>query len=134
MTAPRPRGVFLIALFFAVATLILLGVGFALLLPGTAMESVWLTYPARRAVLMPHRDWLGPGFFALAGAMAAASIGNFHKYWWGWWLAAAIFAVNGLADAAQIALGHWAEGAVGVLAAAAVLVYLTRPAVRAAYR
>lgn len=130
----RPWGVFLIAIFFAVATMILLGVGLALLLPGSAMETVWRAYPARRAILMPYRAWLAPVFLALAAAMGAASIGGFLQRKWGWWLAVAIFAVNGLGDAGQIALGHWAEGAIGVLAAGAILFYLLRPGVRAAYR
>jgi hypothetical protein len=135
MTMPaRPWGVFLIALFFAAATVILVGVGLALLLPGSPMEAVWLAYPARRAVLMPYHAWLGPAFLALAAAMAAASIGSFRQRRWGWWLAVAIFAVNGLSDAGQIALGHPAEGAIGVAAAGAILFYLSRPSVRAAYR
>lgn len=135
MTArARPWGVFLIALFFAAATVILVGVGLALLFPGSPMEAVWRSYPARRAVLMPHHAWLGPAFLALAVAMAAASIGNFRQRHWGWSLAVAIFAVNGLSDAGQIALGHVAEGAIGVLAAGAILFYLLRPKVRAAYR
>jgi hypothetical protein len=66
--------------------------------------------------------------------MAAASIGCFKQRKWGRWLATSIFAVNGLSDAGQIVLGHVAEGVIGVLVAGAILFYLTRPAVVAAYK
>jgi hypothetical protein len=103
-------GVFLIALFFAIATCILLGVGTALLLPGSKLEVIWKLYPARRAVLMPYRVWLGPGFLILAIVMASASIGCFRRRIWGWWLAVFIFLINGLSDAGQILIGHFLEG------------------------
>jgi hypothetical protein len=62
--AAAPSGVVLIAIFFAVATCILVGVGAALLFPGSEMEMIWRTYPARRALPMPYREWLGPGLLA----------------------------------------------------------------------
>lgn len=43
------------------------------------------------------------------------------------------FAVNGLGDAAQIYLGHLIEGAIGVCFAGALLIYLNRPTVKAAF-
>ena len=98
------------------------------------METVWLAYPARRAVLMPYRPWLGPGFLGLAMVMAAASVGSFRQRRWGWRVAVTIFAVNGLSDAVQMILGHLVEGGIGVLVAGAVLFYLMRASVRAEYR
>jgi hypothetical protein len=128
-----PPGVVLIAIFFAAATCILLGVGTALLFPGSAMEMIWRTYPARRALLMPYREWLGPGFLALAAAMMLASVGCFRRRQWGWRLAVAIFAITGISDAGQIFLGHTAEGAIGVVVAGAILFYLSRASVRNAF-
>jgi hypothetical protein len=129
----RSLGVFLIALFFAIATCILLGVGTALLLPGSKLEVIWKLYPARRAVLMPYRVWLGPGFLILAIVMASASIGWFRRRIWGWWLAVVIFLINGLSDAGQILIGHFLEGGVGVAVAGVILFYLSRPHVRGAF-
>lgn len=129
----RPVGIFLIAIFFALATCVLVGVGTALLFPHSALETVWRVYPARRAMLMPYRSWLGPGFLALAVAMASASVGCFVHRKRGWQLAVAIFAVNGLGDAAQLAMGHLLEGGIGVAAAGAILFYLFRPGVRRAF-
>lgn len=133
MPTARPIGVFLIAVFFAVATCVLVGVGTALLFPGSAMEEIWRLYPARRALLMPYHDWLGPAFLILAVVMLAASIGCFRQREWGWWLAVAIFAVNGFGDAVQIFLGHFLEGGVGVAVAGAILFHLSRAKVRSSF-
>jgi hypothetical protein len=132
-SAARPLGVLLIAIFFAVATGILVSVGLALLFPGTKLEAVWMLYPARRSLLMPYRPWLGPGFLALAIVFIAASAGCFLRRARGWWLAVAIFAANGFGDAVQLALGHLLEGSIGVAAAGAILFYLSRPSVRQAF-
>jgi hypothetical protein len=126
-------GVFLIALFFAIATGILLGVGTALLWPGSKLEVIWKLYPARRALLMPYHMWLAPAFLMLAIVMVSASIGCFLRRIWGWWLAVAIFLVNGLSDVAQILLGHFLEGGIGVAGAGVILFYLSRPSVRGAF-
>jgi hypothetical protein len=130
MPTARRSGIVLIAVFFAVATFILVAVGGALLFPGSTLEAIWRLYPVRRALLLPYRAWLAPGFLMLAVAMASASIGCFRLRKWGWWLAVTIFAINGLGDAIQIFLGHFPEGGVGVAVAGAVLFYLSRPMVR----
>jgi hypothetical protein len=38
----------------------------AVLWPGPNLELIWMLCPARRALLMPYRIWLGPGFLGLA--------------------------------------------------------------------
>jgi hypothetical protein len=128
-----PLHTVLLTIFFALATCILLAAGCALLLPGTKLEAIWAAYPARRSMLMPYRLWLGPGFLMLAVAMASACIGCFLHRRWGWRLAVAIFAANGLGDAIQLLLGHVLEGGIGVATAGAILFYLTRPGVRNSY-
>ena len=97
------------------------------------MESIWGLYPARRSLLMPYRIWLGPGFLTLAAGMLIASSGCFRHRKWGWWLAAGIFLVNGISDAGQILLGHLLEGGIGAAVAGAILLYLSRPKVRAIF-
>ena len=129
----KPFGVFLIAIFFAVASCILLNVGTALLLPGSKLGAIWVLYPARRSLLMPYRIWLGPGFLALAIGMIAASTGCFRQRKWGWWLAVGIFLVNGISDVGQILLGHLLEGGIGVAVASAILLYMSQPKVRATF-
>lgn len=131
---PRAFGISLMAIFFAAATAILISAGLALLLPHTPTEIVWRLYPARRALLMPYREWLGPGFLALSAVMAAASFGCVTRRPWAWALAVAIFAANGIGDIAQLAMGHVVEGSIGVAAAAAILFYLSQPQTKAAFR
>lgn len=46
----------------------------------------------------------------------------------------AIFAVNGLADAAQLAVRNLLEGGIGVTVAGALIFYLSRPNSREAFR
>lgn len=133
MPIPKLLGVLLIAIFFALATCVVLGVGTALLFPGSKLEVLWSLYPARRVMLMPYRVWLGPAFLALSLAMASASLGCFLQYKWGWWLAVAIFGVQGLSDVGELLAGHLVEGGIGVSAAGALLFYLSRPHVRAAF-
>ena len=133
MLQANSYGVLFIAIFFAAATLILLSVGTALVAPGSPFEAIWLLYPARRALLLPYRAWLGPGFLILSFVMASASIGCFRRRRWGWWLAVAIFSVNGLGDTVQLLSGRLLEGGIGVSVAAAILYFLSRPKVRGTF-
>ncbi|HEY3785213.1 MAG TPA: hypothetical protein VGL55_08040 [Steroidobacteraceae bacterium] len=128
-----PLPLLLVAVFFAVATLILLGVGTALMSPGSRLEALWSLYPERRSLLMPYRLWLGPIFLILALAMAATSAGCFLRRNWGWVLAVVIFAGQVLGDAVQLLMGRYLEGAVGIAAGGAILFYLGRPAVRQSF-
>ena len=123
----------LLGVFFALATLIPVSVSTALYFPGSAAEVVWKAYEARRAMLMPYRVWLAPGFFALAAVMAAASLGCFSRRSWGRHLAIAIFAVNGAGDVVQLFIGHVLEGTIGVTAAGLLIYWLTRPNVKDAF-
>ena len=130
----KRAGIILIAIFFAESAIILLITGAALLMPHTGFDVIWGLNEKRRILLMPYREYLAPAFPALAALMAAASIGCFARRKWGLWLAVAIFIVNGLTYVAQIFASHVLEGIVGVAVAGAVIVYLTRPTVRAAFR
>lgn len=125
--------IFFIAIFFAIATCILLAVVMALLIPRSNLEVIWKLYPIRRSLLMPYRMWFGPGFLMLTIVMASASVGCFRRRIWGWWLAVAIFLINGLSDAGQLLVGHFLEGGIGVAVAGAILFHLSRTKVREAF-
>jgi hypothetical protein len=133
MRENKSAGTVILGAFFALATAILVAVGVALLFPGSMMDGIWSLYPARRGLLIPYHAWLGPAFLVLALAMAAASVGCFRRRRWGWRLAIAIFAINGLGDVMQLLTGRILEGATGVAAAGAILFYLYRPKVRDAF-
>ncbi|HEX3809436.1 MAG TPA: hypothetical protein VH000_09775 [Rhizomicrobium sp.] len=123
----------LIAVFFAIATAILLVTGVALLWPGTFLDQIWHLNESRRALLMPYRIFLAPRFIIMALPMALASVGCFLRRRWGWWLTLAIFLVNGLGNAAQLFVGHIMEGMIGVGVAALLIAFLLRPRVRAIF-
>ena len=65
--------------------------------------------------------------------MALTSVGCFRRKRWGWLLAVAIFALNGLADAVRLLTGAVLEGLIGVIAAGAILYVLSRPKIKRAF-
>ncbi len=119
--------------FFALATIILLCAGMALVWPGAFFDAIWNLAPSRETQLMPWRTIAGPGFLGLSVIMAVTSVGCFFARQWGWGLAVVIFAVNGFSDLVQIFLGNVTAGLVGVVAALVILYWLTRMNVRAAF-
>jgi len=123
----------LLAVFFLVATGILLTTGTALLFPGTAADAIWSLRPSVYSQFQPFRALAGAGFLTLAIPMFLASLGFFRRRIWGWWLAIAIFAINGTGDAVQVAMGRVVEGAVGVCVAGTLIFFLTRPTTRAMF-
>jgi len=126
-------GIVLLAIFFDLATCILISAAIALLWPGTPFDLVWLLRPDRRALLMPYRWWLGPMFLIFAIPAALASYGFFQRKSWARQLAIATFAANGLGDAVQMARGHTWEGALGVAIVGLLLLFLTSAVVHAEF-
>ena len=123
----------MLAGFFALAALICAAAGASLLDPGGPLAPMWRIKPDEYRQLLLLGPAAGIGFLALAAVMAAASLGTARRRRWGWRLACAIFAVNGLADAARIPLGAVIEGVIGLGAAGAILWWMTRPAIRAEF-
>lgn len=123
-------GIVLLAIFFDLATCILISAAIALLWPGMPFDVIWLLAPDRRQLLMPYRQWLGPLFLLFVIPAAFASYGFFQRRPWARQLAIAIFAGNGIGDALQMARGHAWGGALGVTVAGLLLLFLTSSAVR----
>ncbi|MBI1359956.1 MAG: hypothetical protein GC155_06680 [Alphaproteobacteria bacterium] len=119
--------------FAALATAILLLAGLSLLSPGGPLEAIWMLTPKKFETLKPWRAPVGGGFLVLAIPAAMASFGSFRRRRWAWWILVVGIAVNGLGDLAQMAFGRITEGLVGGGVAALVLVWLTRPAVKAVF-
>ena len=106
--------------------------GASLLSPGP-LDWIWRWKPAAHAQLLLLGPAAGAAFLGLALIMALASFGSLARRRWAWPLALAIFAANAVGDAARIPFGAVAEGLVGVAMTAAILWWLTRPAVRALF-
>jgi hypothetical protein len=81
-------------------------VGGSLLFPGTVLDGMWEIN--REAYLAFQTLGRGAGLllWILGLVAAAAGIGMLKGKRWAWWLAAALFAVNGLGDAINLFITH----------------------------
>jgi hypothetical protein len=100
---------------------------------GTALDRIWLLNPFAYQRLAPFGKLVGIPFLVLSALLAFATVGWFKRCLWGWWLTIAIIAMQFLGDAGNLVLGHFLEGATGVLIAGALLFYLLRPSTRSAF-
>jgi hypothetical protein len=125
--------ILLLAIFFVVATCILVSVGTALVHPGTPLDLIWRLKADREAIMMQYRMVLGPFFLAFAIPMGLASYGFFMRRPWARGLAIAIFTANGVGDLVRLAMGHLVEVGIGVTVAVALIVFLMRPRVKSAF-
>jgi hypothetical protein len=73
---------------------------------------------------------IGIAFLGLGVAMIAAAVGWIKRRFWGWALAVIIIASQVLGDLVNALRGEFLKGAVGVMIAGALLVYLLLPNVR----
>jgi hypothetical protein len=104
--------------------------GTTLIWPGTLLDRIWvLNAPAYRQ-LAPFGKTVGVLFLVLGAALAAAGLGWFGRWLWGWRLAVVIIAMQVLRDLISIFTGHFVRGAVGVTISGALLFYLLRAEVK----
>ncbi len=129
----RPIAPLIVGAFYSLASLICVTAGASLLLPRGAFDWMWAIKPAAYRQLLAMAPWSGLGFCLLAVAMTVTAIGCFKRKRWGWVLSVAIFATNGLADAARLLAGEVLEGLIGVIAAGAIVYVLSRPRIRSAF-
>ena len=100
---------------------------------GTALDNMWTLNPRAYKELAPFGRAVGVPFLLLSLALAVASIGWFKYRLWGWRLAVAIIATQVLGDLVNAFMGDVVRGSIGFVIAVALLVYLLRPEVRAAF-
>jgi hypothetical protein len=100
---------------------------------GTPLDRMWALNRAAHRQLAPLDGTVGILFLLLGAALAAAGIGWFRRRIWGWRLAVAIIAIQVLGDAFNCVRGDWLRGGTGVVIAGALLLFLLRPKVRAAF-
>lgn len=107
--------------------------GATLIWRGTLLDRMWtLNAPAYRH-LSAIGQTVGIPFLVLSVALVAAGAGWFRRRLWGWRLAVVIIATQVLGDLVSVFMGHFVRGAIGVTIAGALLFYLLRPEVRAAF-
>jgi len=113
---------------------IALAAGITLIWPGGPVDVIWSIRQDDTHQRMVALGWpAGLGLWAVGLVALATAFGSFMRRRWAWWLAAAALGVNGVADLARLAMGGVVEGGAGVVIAALILFWLTRPKVRAQF-
>jgi hypothetical protein len=132
-TAGSLRGKSAIGIFLLFGAVMASLAGATLLWRGTAFDRIWTLNPRAYKELAPLGKVVGIPFLMLGVLLAVACMGWFKRRVWGWRLAVAIIAIQVLGDLVNAFRGDAVRGGVGFLIAGALLVYLLRPEVRAAF-
>jgi len=128
-----PRGITAIGIFLFFGAVMAAFAGTTLLWPGTPLDRAWALNASAHQQLAPLGKSVGILFLVLSAALALAGVGWFRRRLWGWALALIIIATQVLGDLFNILRGDFLRGAIGVAIAGALLFYLLRPQVRAAF-
>jgi hypothetical protein len=131
---PRPRGWLAIGIFLLWGAAMATFAGITLIFPGTILDRAWVLNPAGHAGLTALGRWVGFLFPLLGSALLLAGIGWLKHRRWGWMLAVLLIGANATGDLIRLLSGAWIEGVVGVLIAGALLIYMTRPNMRAVFK
>jgi len=107
--------------------------GATLTWPGSILDRIWVLNRDAFNHLSPFGKTAGIVFLLLAAILAAASFGWFARRLWAWRLAVGIIATQILGDLVNVILGRFLEGLTGAVIASALLFYLFRSSVRAAF-
>jgi hypothetical protein len=103
------------------------------LLPGTFLDKLWVLNPIAQRQLTAVGSRAGLLFVLLSSVLAVAAIGWFKSRPWGWRLAVIILIVHLAGDVGNVLLGRLLQGALGVIVAGVLLIYLLRPTTRAQF-
>ena len=132
-TRHKPTGFAAIGVFlFFGATMAGLA-AFTLLFPGTPLDGAWTLNPTAYQQLAPLDGKVGSFFALLAAALVTAGVGWFRCRVWGWRLAVAIIGAQVAGDIVNLVRGDLLRGSTGVVIAGALLLYLLKGGVRAAF-
>ena len=104
-----------------------------LLWRGTALDRIWALHPTAYKQLAPLGNIVGILFLVLGAALFTAGIGWFRRRLWGWRLAVVIIATQVLGDVVNCFRGDLLRGGSGVIIAGALLLFLLRSNIRAAF-
>ena len=106
---------------------------FLLLAPGTPLDRAWALNPEAQRDLSAHGRLFAPGFLLLSAALLGAGFGWFKRRLWGWRLAIFIVATQVAGGLAHVLTGYVAKGIVGTIIPGALLFYVLRPRMKAAF-
>ena len=128
-----PRGIIAVGIFFFFGATMASVAGATLTWPGTSPDRMWALNPTAHKQLGTLAKPAGILFLLLAAILVLAGTGWFKHRLWGWRLAVAVIATQILGDLVNFFRGEYWRGGVGFSIATALLLYLLRPAVRAAF-
>jgi hypothetical protein len=128
-----PRGITAVGVFLFFGAAMASIAGTTLTWPGTSLDRMWALNPTAHEQLATFAHPAGILFLLLAALLALAGTGWFKHRLWGWRLAVAVIATQVLGDLVNLFKGDYLRGGVGFSIATALLFYLLRPAVRAAF-
>jgi hypothetical protein len=119
-----------IGVFFVFGATMAAYAALTLAFPGTPLDALWALNKGGHQGLL----WLGRiaaiPFMVLSVALACTAVGWFRRRRWGWILGVTVIGINMAGDLSQVAMGERLKGVVGVVIAGAVLIYMTRPAIK----
>jgi hypothetical protein len=107
--------------------------GVTLVWRGTFLDRLWILNPRAYHQLSPLGITVGIAFLSLGVILAVAGVGWSRRRLWGWALAAVIISTQVLGSLVNAARGDFLKGSVGFLFSGALLYFLLRPKVRAAF-
>ena len=128
-----PRGITAVGAFLFFGATMASVAGATLIWPGTSSDRVWALNPIAHRQLTSLGKPIGILFFLLSATLAVAGTGWFKRRPWAWRLAVAVIATQVLGDLFNFFRGDWVRGGIGFIIATALLAYLLRPTVRAAF-
>lgn len=130
----RPRGFVPIGVFFVFGATMAAYAAITLLKPGTFLDAPWALNKHGHEQLAGLGRIAALPFGILSIALCCAAVGWFRRRYWAWVLGTSIIAINMAGDLVNLAIGEHLKGAVGVVIAGLLLIYMTRRSVRTYFR
>jgi len=126
----RPAGFIPLGMFFFFAATMASYAAVTLLFPGTFLDRAWTLNPSGHSQLLPLGKIVALPFAILGVVALLTAIGWFRRRRWAWIVGVLTIAVNLAGDLANMLVGEFWKGVVGVTIAGLLLIYMTRPGVR----
>jgi hypothetical protein len=120
-----------VAVFIFAASAMAAVVGISLLSPNPFWNPLWNLNRLAHQTFQKLGTLPGILFLVLSAVTAAAAVGLLRRRRWAWWIAVAVFVINGCGDLVTLIAAHdLVRGGAGIVVAGLFLFFLTRPEIR----